>query len=66
MYVLMLKMVLSCGTLFITNEAPAAPWKRTPSVWRAERGSDEGAAPEKGSRRRERAKEMIVVFIMDK
>ena len=64
MDVLMLKMVLSCGTLLITKKAPAAPWKRTPSVWRAERGVDEGAAPER-VRRRERAKEMIVVFIMD-
>ncbi len=59
----MLKMVLSCGTLFMTKDAPAAPWKRTPFVWRAERGIDEGAAPERG-RRRERAKEMIVVFMM--
>ena len=60
----MLKMVLSCGTLLITKEAPAAPWKRTPFVGRAERGFDEGAASERG-RRRERAKEMIMVFIMD-
>lgn len=47
----------------MTKDAPAAPWKRTPFVWRAERGIDEGAAPERG-RRRERAKEMIVVFMM--
>ncbi len=48
----------------MTKEAPAAPWKRTPLVWRAERGFDEGAALERGRRRRERAKEMIVVFMM--
>lgn len=60
----MLKMVLSSGTLFITKEAPAAPWKRTPLVWRAERGFDAGAATERG-RRRERAREMIVVFMID-
>ncbi len=59
----MLKMVLSCGTLSITKDAPAAPWKRTPFVWRAERWLDEGAALERG-RRRERAKEMIAVFMM--
>lgn len=60
----MLKMVLSCGTLSIANEAPAAPWKRTPFVWRVERRVDEGAAPERG-RRRARAREIIVLFIMD-
>lgn len=60
----MLKMVLSCGTLSIVKNAPAAPWKSTPFVWRAERGFDEGAAMERG-RRRERAREVIVVFMMD-
>ena len=64
MIVLMLKIVLSCGTLLITKDAPSAAWKSTPFVWRAERGFDEGAAMERG-RRRERAREVIVVFMMD-
>ena len=64
MIVLRLKMVLSCGGLSIAKDAPAAPWKSTSFVWRAERGFDEGAAMERG-RRRERVREMIMVFIMD-
>lgn len=61
----MLKMVLSCGTLSIMKDVSSAPWKSTPFVWRVESGFDVGAAIERG-RRRERASEMIVVFMMER
>ena len=58
----MVKMVLSCGTLFQVKE-PSTPWKRTPFDWRAWTWAEAGAALACASNN-ERAREAVVVVFM--